>query len=163
MHGLRFDPWSGKWILHAPTKSSHAATKDPVGHIYDWHSQKRTNNSAKKSPQPRPPSSWSWPLGPEWHSLPGYRVSWMHILIPSALTLLCWELRSFHSWAKTPFKHTGPANPSCPRPHFYCGWTPLTLLPWPVSSSKGVLPLHVSPRSTTHFLQLLPQPGMGSA
>ena len=32
MLGTRFDPWSGNWIPHATTKSSHAATKT-------WYSQ----------------------------------------------------------------------------------------------------------------------------
>ena len=39
---------------------------------------------------------------------------------------------------------------------------PPALLLWPVSS-KEVCPLHVSPKSTTRFLQLLTQPGTESA
>ena len=38
--GPGFDPWSGNWILHAATKSSHAAAKKiPHAATKTWHSQ----------------------------------------------------------------------------------------------------------------------------
>ena len=33
--GPRFDPWSGNWIPHAKTKSSHATAKEPTHHNKD--------------------------------------------------------------------------------------------------------------------------------
>lgn len=51
VQGPRFDPWSGKEVPHAATKSLPASTKMPCATTKTWHSRK-TNKQTNTLPKP---------------------------------------------------------------------------------------------------------------
>lgn len=117
-----------------------------------------------QEPEPRDPSpnrSRSGPLGPEGHSLPRHCSSRTHLLMLSARAASSGDSSHPTIGLRPSLSHWLPSS-SSPRPSppstpslFFSVAGPLAFHPELVSSSKGVRPPHVSPRSATHFLQLL--------